>query len=377
MEIKKYSEVVVVGANHYNTLWLVRSLGMAGFKPTVVIVGSKVERSFVCKSRYCKQCFSVYNSKELIESLLHFKFSQKTVVLTMADIFAKWLDDNYDLLSAKYYLCNSNNKQGEVSFWMDKEQQLAVAQRSGLSVPYSEKYNLLQENDYSKVQYPVLIKPEIATEASKDAFRICHNAKELKCALHEVKNMCANVLIQEYIKHEHEYLMYGASLGEDIIIPGGDFKLMTCSDVNNMGMQVFGYVSAKHPAQFKDIEAVKQMVRNMKYEGLFSVELMLTKDKYYFLEINMRNDGLSYMTTQAGVNLPAIWAAYCYGYDLSKFPTSFKRDKTYGMNEVNYFKYGLKRVSFFETIGNFLKAKAFSLYKFGDFKPLVYKIIYH
>ena len=371
-----YREVVVVGANHYNTLWLLRALGMAGFTPTIIIVGRKKEKSFVCKSKYVKSCFSVFGDKELIDLLVGLKFEQRTVVLTMADVYAKWLDKAYDTLTTKYILNNCDNKQGGIIKWMDKESQMACAKECSLSVPYSEKYDLFQENDYSKVKYPVLIKPEFSTDATKAAFRICYNEIELDKALNEIKKLCNNVLVQEYIKHDNEYLMCGVSLGDEVIIPGGDYKLITCSDVKNMGMHTFGYVSANHPSQFHDIERVKKMVRNMKYKGLFSVELMLTNDNYYFLEINMRNDGTSYITTQAGVNLPAIWTAYCYGYDLSIFPTSFKRERTYGLNGANYIKYGLKKVSLFETLKNFFITKAFSIYKHWDVKPLIFKVLY-
>ena len=49
----KYRDVLVVGADHYNTLWLNRALGMAGFIPTCIIYG--VTKSFVGKSRWCKR----------------------------------------------------------------------------------------------------------------------------------------------------------------------------------------------------------------------------------------------------------------------------------------------------------------------------------
>lgn len=377
MNENRYREVVVVGANHYNTLWLIRALGMAGFTPTVIIVGKKIKKSFVCKSKYAKSCFSVFNDKELIDLLVGLNFERRTVVLTMADVYAKWLDKAYDTLISKYILNNCDDKQGGIINWMDKECQMACAKKCGLSVPYSEKYDLCQEYDYSKVKYPVLIKPEISTDATKEAFRICKSESELKQALCEVKKLCNKVLLQEYIEHDNEYLMCGVSLGDEVIIPGGDYKMITCSDVNNMGMHTYGFVSGEYPPQFKDIEKIKGMVRAMKYKGIFSVELMLTKDNYYFLEINMRNDGTSYLTTQAGVNLPSIWTAFCYGQDLANYPTTFKREKTYGMNGVNYIKYGLKKVSIIDTIKNFFRTKAFSIYKAGDVKPLLYKIIYH
>lgn len=372
-----YKDVIAIGSDHFNTLWLVRSLGMAGFSPICIIVGAKNNKSFVGKSRYCYRCYALSEEKELIPLLLDLKLNKKTVVLASSDSVAEILDRNYDVLNKKYHLCNCGNKQNGIVSWMDKNRQLVIAKECGLSLPYSKAVNLLEDYDIDDIKYPALIKPEVSSEASKHTFRICNDKKELESVLKEMKVTCHRVMIQEYINHVNEYLMYGVCVGNDVIIPGGDYKELTCTDTNNMGMHVFGYVSSNHPKQFPDIERVKDFVRKTQYQGLFSVEVMITKDHYYFLEINMRNDGTSYLTTQAGVNIPAIWTAYCYGFDWQKYPITFKREKTYGLNEMNYIKYGIKKTGIVGTIRNMIRAKAFSLYKSDDIKPLIYKIIYH
>lgn len=372
-----YKEVVAVGSDHYNTLWLVRALGMAGFEPTAIIVGGIRGRSFVGKSKYCKHCYCISSLNDLLLSLDNLRFPHRTVLIATSDRVAELVDQNYAQLSAKYILCNCNQKEGGLCFWMDKEKQMSYAKEAGLPVPYSKTFDLSNEVDFHDVKYPALLKPEVSAEASKAAFRICKDEKDLQDAIEDIKNVCSRVIVQEYVQHENEYLMYGVAVGNEIIIPGGFFKTITCSDTQNLGMHVFGYISACHPPQFDGIEAVKRFVKSINYQGLFSVEVMITKEHYYFLEINMRNDGTSYLTTQAGVNIPAIWTAYCYGYDWQKYPTSFKRERTYGLNEMNYIKYGIKKTGIVGTIRNVIRAKAFSLFKSNDIKPLIYKIIYH
>lgn len=373
-----YRDAIAIGSDHYNTLWLVRALGMAGFEPTAIIVGACKEKSFVGKSKYCKQCFVLKQKNELLPLLQGLQFSQKTVILTSGDVYEELLDQNFDLLSDNYYLCNVDQKQNGVRYWMDKRNQLERARKCGLKVPFSKSFDLNAEsNDFTDVIYPALIKPEVSAGSTKNAFRICHNEGELREALNEVKYICSKVVVQEKISHEAEYLLYGVSLGEEVIIPGGDYKLISCTDINNLGMHVYGYVTSQHPEQFKDIDCVKEFVKSIGYKGIFSVELMLTQNDYCFLEINFRNDGTSYLFTQAGVNIPAIWAASCYGYDLSVFPKEFIRDKTYGLNEVNYLKYGLKKEGFIKSIKNVRRTKAFSLCMKGDMKPSLYKVIYN
>ena len=102
---------------------------------------------------------------------------------------------------------------------------------------------------------------------------------------------------------------------------------------------------------------------------------MITKDNAYFLEINLRNDGTVYCTTQAGVNMPALWAASVYGLDSSDMSRTFKRDRTYGMNETNYVKYTLHSQSIIKTVCELSKVKAFSLIKWNDMKPIAAKIM--
>ena len=374
---KKYNKVLAVGADHYNTLWLVRALGMAGFEPTAIIIGKKDKHSFVGKSKYCKQCYCLPSKERLISLLDSLAFTQRTVLISTSDNVAKLIDRNYSHLSEKYYLCNCNQKEGGICHWMDKKMQITCAKEVGLPVPFSKVYDIAGDFDLMDVKYPALLKPEISADASKSVFRVCKDEFELRTAIDEVKDTCARVMIQEFVKHDNEYLMYGVAYGNEVIIPGGVFKTITCSDTQNLGMHVYGYISAVHPAQFDGIEAVKKIVRTIHYQGIFSVEVLITKDHYYFIEINFRNDGTSYLTTQAGVNIPSIWTAYCYGYDLKKFPTTFTRDKTYGLNEINYIKYGIRKTGCIGTVKNIIRTKAFSLYKCGDIKPLIYKIIYH
>ncbi len=372
-----YKEVLAIGADHYNTLWLVRALGMAGFEPTAIIIGKKETRSFVGKSKYCKKCYCLLSMDELLPLLDRFNFPQRTVLIAASDKVAKLIDLNYCHLSTKFILCNCDQKEGGICHWMNKKEQLACAKDSGLPIPFSKTYDLGIDYIFNEVKYPALVKPEISANASKNSFRICHNEFELRKAIDEIKGTCSRVIVQEYVQHDNEYLMYGVSMGNEIIIPGGLFKTMTCSDTQNLGMHVYGYISAHHPSQFDGIEAVKRFVKNICYQGIFSVEVMITKEHYYFLEINLRNDGTSFFTTQAGVNIPAIWTAYCYGYDMKEYPITFKRERTYGLNEINYIKYGLKQNGIVGTIKNVLRAKAFSLYKYNDIKPLLFKLLYH
>lgn len=371
------AKVIIIGADHYNTLWLVRALGMDGFEPITIIVSAHKGKSFVAKSKYCKQVFIIESLDDIVPTLLNLSFSQRTVVIASGDPVAKVLDTNYAQLSEKFILHNCDNKQGGILHWMDKSNMLSRAKECGLIIPYTRSLDLTLNNDLSDVPYPCLIKPEVSAESTKNTFRICHSVDELMVSIGEIKGYCKRVILQEYIKPDFECLLYGVSTKEEICIPGVLHKLHSCSHTNNLGMMSFAYLSSAIPIQVGNTKAIETFIRSIDYHGIFSVEFMITKDKAYFLEINMRNDGTSYITTQAGVNIPAIWSAIAYGINSNKFSRVFKREITYGMNEINYIKYTLKRVGIIQTFKDVFKTKAFSLWNPKDIKPFFYKFIYH
>lgn len=368
------NKLLVIGTDHYNTLWLVRSLGMAGLKPFVIIHSSHL-KSFVSKSVYCNGYTIIRDKEDIIRFLIEQTCEAKKIIFTSSDELAKLLDQNYNILSNKYFIQNCNRQQGSLSYWMDKNNMVGKATDCGLITPKTLSLSTYGNCDVSLVAYPCLVKPELSAEASKNNFRICNNETDLNRAIQGIKNKCSRILVQEYIKPEYEYLIYGVSTDTEICIPGGLKKIHTCSSLNNLGMMSFACLSNEIPKQIGDFERIKKFVRAIGYKGLFSVEFLITKEKAYFLEINLRNDGTCYITTQAGVNMPAIWAYSCIGKDSSNLSRLFKRRNTYGMNEVNYFKYTFKFKYLIQCFKEIFSVNAFSLIKKNDMKPVAYKLL--
>lgn len=367
------NNVIVIGPDHYNTLWLVRSLGMAKMCPFVVIL-SPNKKSFVVKSQYCRESIIVPDEETLLAYLMGKEFSDRQIVLTSSDGVAKFLDSHFELLYDKYIIQGSNGAQGELSYWMNKDKMIEKAAECGLTTPQTISIPSINYKSITDIHFPCLIKPELSAVASKNDFRICNDAEDLDLAITNVKDKCPNILIQEYIKPDYEYLVYGVSTDGEICLPGGLRKIHTCTDLNNIGMMSYACLSDEIPEQLGDFEKIKEFVRAIGYKGLFSVEFLITKEKAYFLEINLRNDGTCYITTQAGVNMPALWVYACLGKDSSKLSRVFKRRYTYGMNEINYLKYTFSIQRLIQCIKEIVSVKAFSLIKWNDMKPVVYKV---
>ena len=194
-------------------------------------------------------------------------------------------------------------------------------------------------------------------------------------AITEIRETCSRILVQEYVQPDYEYLVYGVSTDSEICLPGGLRKIHTCTSNHNLGMMSYACLSKEKPSQLPEFDKIKSFIRAIGYKGLFSVEFMITKDKSYFLEVNLRNDGTCYITTQAGVNLPAIWACSALGLDSSHLSRTFKRKYTYGMNEINYIKYTFSLRHIVHCVKEISRVSAFSLIKMDDMRPVLYKII--
>lgn len=371
------NRVIVIGTDHYNTLWLIRSLGMEGLYVTTIIINPESNKSFACKSRYCKESYIVRDFDEMIRLLCNFSFNYKVPVFANGDAGAVALDESYDLLSKKYILHHCNHKQGDIKYWMDKSNMLSLAKKVGIKTPFSLSVDLSRDPlNFKLIPFPCLIKPKVSASSSKNSFRVCNDVEQLKQAVKEIREDCAKVLIQEYVIRDYEYLVYGVSTSSEIILPGGLIKVHTCKDTMNLGMASYAYLSDEIPKQIVNFDSVKSFIREMGYYGLFSIEFMITKDNAYFLEVNLRNDGTCYFTTQAGVNIPALWAFNSLGKDASNLRKSLVRSRTYGMNEINYIKYTLKSQSIVTSLKEILCARAFSLCKWNDMRPVFAKIYF-
>lgn len=368
-------DALVIGADHYNTLWLVRSLGMAHLHPVCVVMSEKTT-SFVGASKYCEKCYIVSSYEKALNIMMSLKVKHRLPVIASGDEAAAFLDKHYDELSKKYILHNCSNKGGQILHWMDKGYMLQQASASGFTIPFTKTLKLDERLYLNDIPFPCLIKPEVSALASKKNFRICNTIGDLQMAISEIKSQCTCVVVQEYIRPQYEYLVYGVrTMQNEIIISGGLRKIHTCSDTSNMGMMSYAYSSSDVPLQLGTFSTIKNFLSDLDYHGVFSVEFMITENKAYFLEINLRNDGTIYCTTQSGVNIPALWAMSAKSKNISNMPRSFKRKRTYGMNEINYIKYTLRHQSCVKSISEIFVTRAFSLIKWNDMKPLFAKVM--
>lgn len=290
---------IIIGTNHHNTLGIVKCLGMVGI-PVILII--KGEKGFVEKSKYVTECFHIEKVEDCLETLeiIANGMSERLIVLSTSDLFTHILDLNYDKLSPKFQISNCKDKNGGITYFMNKDTQVDIASRIGINVPDTINYNWDSHIPTPK-KYPVIIKPLKSIGGGKN-IQICNSEDELKLAMsHFDKNY--PVQIQEFVKKEYEIVLLGCAANNNIVIPGFIRKHR-----DDKGGTTFSTVYSVEKLQSEIIEKAKCFIEEIGYTGLFGIEFIYSENEFYFIEANLRCDATTYSMAVAGANLPHIYS---------------------------------------------------------------------
>lgn len=360
-----YRRVIVIGEDHYNTLGLLRSLGRKGLASTLFLLGNRI--GLVERCRYIQDIFEVLID-DIIDKLLLFESadSYPPIVFCTSDEAISILDANYNKLKNKFCFFNCG-EQGKLTYYMSKETMRSVAAACDFLLPKTwmkEQNTTLAACDY---KYPCISKINSSVFGGKADMHVNYNYNDL------LKNTLSDkeYIIQEYIEKDFEDLVLGCSSnrGNQIFMPGVVRKIRHYPDSN--GVTTFGCLESFELHPELDIQTIKKFVKELSYEGLFSLEFVVKDGLAYFLEINLRNDGLCYASTSAGLNLPYLYYSLCDVSSTGLPPTSFKLNRrVYFMNEfkeLNLLRD--KKITLIQMIKDVLKAKCFFIWNFKDNKP--------
>ena len=282
-------KAVVIGGTHHNTLSIVRSLGMRGVEVNVILEDIHGKNSYVLASCYVNNSYVVSDGDESVAVLReHYPMNQPIIICS--DDVAALLDSN----TARF---------------MDKQVQVELAWKVGFDVPQSKVY-VIGKGIPDVPCYPCIVKPLESIHGGK-RFSVCCDRCELEKVFNEYE---ANdvVQIQEYIWKDEEIVVDGVSVNGDVIIPGYVLKHR-----DYLGGTTFSTTYPIGKLSEDICTKIRAMIAEIGYEGLFGVELIRSKEKYYFVEINLRNDATTYSLAVAGVNLPYIWVLGKQGMDYS------------------------------------------------------------
>lgn len=370
---KKTRTAIVIGNNHDNTLNVIRALGVGGFSVELLIV-TKSKKNYITKSKYVNSTVVFEDESELLQHLIKTERQDKLPVITTSDSLASFIDSNYDVLKSKYILPNCNDTAGALITEMDKERMGNIANECGFIVPktVSFKRDIDMADDIQNFAYPVIVKPEQSILGSKDDFRICKSFDDLMYVINIELTHINDFIIQEFIPNDEVLLIAGVrTLDGQIYQKGFVNKSKHGKQLSNLGMNSLGIYTSQD--LFK--EECKKYLTTINYYGPYSFEFVRHNGKTFFIEINLRTDGLYFFFTHAGINIPTIWATN--GDNTNACAMENIKERVIGMCEFQYIKNYFSPSHIISAIRDIVKTDVFSIASSKDIKPFIYKFLYH
>lgn len=292
-------KVIIFGNDHTNSVGVIQSLGKAGFKSIGLLYGSKTD--LVISSNYTSNIITAKDPQSCIEKLLSTDFGEdsKIPIIATCDMAALTLEQNIERLKDQFIFEYSSKYQ--LNYLVKKENQVRLAAEVGFNVPKS--WNLKDSKVIpDDVCFPCIIKPLVSCEGAKSDIRVCHTMDELNENLNSL-HFTHNILLQQYIERDYEISILGCGLtSEKCLVPAVENKLTLYPKY--VGLECLANVQ---PLMDDSIKSnIERLITSIGYVGLFSVEMMHSKTdgKFYFTEINLRNDGAESFITKYGANLP-------------------------------------------------------------------------
>lgn len=359
------NKVIVFGCNHQNMLGLVRSLGEKGIRPYCVCL--KSSDGFVFRSKYPALCYYA-ESPQIGYQYIIDNFSTeplKPILLSSDDVTETMFDKNATILR-EHFIVPAADKDGKVTFLMEKKNIAELAQKFGFHTPrmwvVSSEADIIEE-----ITFPVFTKSLKSIDGGKKEEGKCDNKDML---LQKLRNsVSGTLLVQQYIDKETEWCFQGCTNGEWVFLPY-NMKYLRYTK-NAFG----GYVRLERNKKSEFIDQICALVKETKYKGMFSVEFILGKDGIaYFTEINFRHDGYSYFATTGGANLPYIYCMSCISSGFQVNETL--KEMVVGMNESTDFSQFVKtkEMSMIEWLFQCLKADSHLLWNIRDNGPFWYML---
>ncbi len=360
------NKVIIFGNGLNNTLGLIRSIGEAGMPVYLLLVSKDPHRCYVQYSKYIAATHYCHTQEEGLEVLRreYWDEREKPILLFGGDPPVCLVDSHYNELKERFLFFNAG-EQGRISRFLDKMNTFPVAEKCGFSL--IKTWHVLGGCEIpSDVTYPCLIKGANSTTSNKGHMRICQNELELK------QSLCVDVdyLVQEYLIKDYELNFVGLAWnhGKGSYVPAVVRKIR--DDLHRQSV----YIRLDDIRKYRDfnIEWVKDFIKELHYEGIFSVEVIKSGGKYYFLEVNLRNDACGYLYTAAGINYPALWVKYCRD-ELSKDELERIQFKTpyYLMNWEDHKNMLEGKVPVLQWIREYMAVDAYFVRNRKDRKPFL------
>lgn len=359
-------KAIVLGNDHTNSMGVVQSLGLEGFYVIAFVWG--VKTGLLRSSCYTKEIHCASNAQGCIDSMLNLfgRNSELIPIIPCCDTAALILEENKERLVG-HFLFGYVQGDYTIKQLQEKDLQVKLAAQSGFNVPKSIEITHIEEIDMLVTfEAPYLIKPLMSIEGAKSDIMVCNTIEELKEKTKTVLLHTPRLLLQQYIDKDYEFSILGcAKKGGEVLIPAKEIKLTIFPPKTGLESKAIMAELTEESL----ITAINNIIKTIGYTGIFSVELMHnTKDgKFYFTEINLRNDGAQPFVRKYGYNLPLI-----HVNDLLGLPMQLPKKTNPGMYlwEMHHFlAFRQHHISFKSWVFEMIKANGFLLTCKQDYRP--------
>jgi predicted ATP-grasp superfamily ATP-dependent carboligase len=296
--------ILILGRNHYNAYGLIRSLGEKKHK--IFLILWQESNDWMTKSKYIENItrVSTYDDVKAAIVSISSTLSDKPVLLVTSDEDADFVDANHSLLN-RYCITEGGKFDGAMKPYRSKEKMNELASELGLTLPRT--WELADKTALpADLSYPVLVKAVESFGNWKSAMKRCDSEQELKAHLSGVSDKFFPLIAQEFIEKEYELLLLGCAKDDEVCIPVGHKKIRFYPHQYSASCYSLSVEVASDTIIAAIAEKIKNFVRKIGYTGMFSAELLFAQGKYYFLEVNLRNDATNIVSTRCGYNLPDL-----------------------------------------------------------------------
>ena len=300
------NKVAVIGNDYINTLGVVRALGENGIEPYIFLI-SKRRGNAAAKSRYTEECVVCRDEQDAVDRVIE-RFggeSGKVALIPTSDSAALCLDENYERLKDAFFTPNVMRTAGEIRRFMNKSEQQKLLGDNPLKGIESVIFDLNGADP--GIAFPLILKPVASVDGDKDDIRICRDETEFGAAKRELKDSgYTSVLAQEFLSYDLECDVPGFSFGGESSIPCVVEKIRIYPP--ERGSTTYGTVvpAAKYA---KAVEGIKKIMKELRYTGIFDIEMFVAGEDVYLNEINFRNSAIAYACGDAYV--PYYWYLSC------------------------------------------------------------------
>lgn len=312
------NKVIIWGIDNFNTLGLLRQLGVE-VEMFLLVYGRKT--GCATSSIYCKEYAVVQTIAEGFEYLKgHFaQETQKAIIITPGDEIIEFIDQHKAEFE-EHFIVPGTSVSGMLTRYDNKIEMARLAREVGMDVPFS--MTCKWDTAIDDVEYPCFLKPSHITSGHKNEFKCkrVNSKKELKNALKLVRRD-SEFLLQQFIATEKEYVVSGCRMKDGKVVISGTYTTLRYADDGNSS---YAMVEAEVPPMI-DVKKIERFLAEIDYHGIFGFEYGLCEGTAYFFEVNLRNDGTSQTFFRAGANRVLAWVYDVVGMDYTQLSTTVQQ----------------------------------------------------